>query len=105
MPTGDPFKSSFNGNLFALGFIFAGWELISVCYFYFRYAIVSKQTFPHWGGDPRQGIEVIMQQVNMDKAQYQLGKTKIFVKAPESVCFFTSSAEFENNLLCFSENI
>ncbi|KAF4531634.1 hypothetical protein B566_EDAN006565 [Ephemera danica] len=50
-----------------------------------RYAIVTKETWPHWRGDERQGIEHIMRSVNMDKAQYQLGKTKIFIKAPESL--------------------
>jgi myosin heavy subunit len=26
-----------------------------------------------------------MKSVNMEKSQYQLGKTKVFIKAPESV--------------------
>jgi len=63
--------------------------------FIFRYAIVAKETWPNWSGDPKKGIEIIMQRVNMDKAQYELGKTKIFIKAPESVkAFFIS---FRNN--------
>ncbi|KAJ4435524.1 Unconventional myosin-Ie [Periplaneta americana] len=50
-----------------------------------RYAILTKETWPRWQGDERQGIEWIMRSVNMEKSQYQLGKTKIFVKAPESL--------------------
>jgi myosin heavy subunit len=42
-----------------------------------------------------------MQQVNMDKAQYQLGKTKIFVKAPESVCFILQLLTFSLRSISF----
>ena len=32
-----------------------------------------------------QGIEHMMRSVNMESDQWQLGKTKVFIKAPESV--------------------
>lgn len=51
----------------------------------FRYAIISKETWPKWRGDLRAGIKIIMNAVNMDPGEYQLGKTKVFVKTPESV--------------------
>lgn len=50
-----------------------------------RYAIISKETWPEWRGDPRAGIKVVMNAVNMDTAEYQLGKSKVFIKTPESV--------------------
>ncbi len=50
-----------------------------------RYAILSKETFPTWKGDVRVGVEHLMQKANMAKEQYQLGKTKLFIKAPESL--------------------
>ena len=50
-----------------------------------RYAIISKETWPEWKGDPRAGIKVVMNAVNMDAAEYQLGKSKVFIKTPESV--------------------
>jgi len=50
-----------------------------------RYAIISKQTWPAWRGDPRAGIKIVMEAVNMDTAEYQLGKSKVFIKTPESV--------------------
>ncbi|XP_076066450.1 unconventional myosin-Ie-like isoform X2 [Oratosquilla oratoria] len=50
-----------------------------------RYAILCKETFPHWNGHPHQGIHLIMNSVNMDSGQYQIGRTKIFVKDPESL--------------------
>lgn len=56
-----------------------------------RYAIVTKETWPEWRGDSRRGIEHIMQNVSVDPDQFQLGKTKIFIKAPESVSQYLSN--------------
>ena len=50
-----------------------------------RYAILTKETWPRWAGDVRRGVEHLMHAVNMEPDQWQLGKTKVFIKAPESV--------------------
>lgn len=53
--------------------------------FLHRYAILSNDTWPSWHGDPVQGIHIIMNTINMDPTQYQIGKSKVFVKDPESL--------------------
>ncbi|MBN3315575.1 MYO1F protein, partial [Atractosteus spatula] len=50
-----------------------------------RYAILTPQTWPCWRGDERQGVEHLLRSVNMDSDQYQMGRTKVFVKNPESL--------------------
>lgn len=50
-----------------------------------RYAILTKETWPRWNGDIRRGVEHLMTAVNMERDQWQMGKTKVFVKAPESL--------------------
>lgn len=50
-----------------------------------RYAILTRETWPAWRGDEKKGVLHLLQSVNMDLDQYQLGKTKVFIKAPESV--------------------
>lgn len=50
-----------------------------------RYAILTPETYPSWRGDPKQGVLHLLKTVNMDTDQYQLGKTKIFIKNPESL--------------------
>lgn len=50
-----------------------------------RYAILTPETWPHWRGDERQGVQHLLRSVNMDTDQYQMGRSKIFVKNPESV--------------------
>ncbi|XP_055454014.1 unconventional myosin-Ie [Psammomys obesus] len=50
-----------------------------------RYAILTKATWPVWRGDEKQGVLHLLQSVNMDSDQFQLGKSKVFIKAPESL--------------------
>ncbi|KAG5264132.1 hypothetical protein AALO_G00272500 [Alosa alosa] len=50
-----------------------------------RYAILTKETWPSWRGDEKQGVVHLLRSVNMEQDQYQLGRTKIFIKAPESL--------------------
>jgi len=50
-----------------------------------RYAILTPETWPRWKGEPRQGIKHVLVSVNIDVDQYQMGRTKIFIKNPESV--------------------
>ena len=38
-----------------------------------------------WRGDERQGIKHLMTCVQMDADQWQCGRTKLFIKNPESV--------------------
>ena len=49
-----------------------------------RYGIVCKET-KLWTGPVDKGIKLIMNSVNMESDQWQMGKTKVFIKAPESV--------------------
>lgn len=67
-----------------------------------RYAILTKATWPSWKGEEKQGVLHLLQSVNMDPDQYQLGKSKVFIKAPESV----SVAEHESlnmKLFCWNK--
>uniref|UniRef100_A0A803T3S8 Myosin motor domain-containing protein n=1 Tax=Anolis carolinensis TaxID=28377 RepID=A0A803T3S8_ANOCA len=50
-----------------------------------RYAILTPETWPRWRGDGRQGVQHLLRSVNMDADQYQMGRTKVFVKNPESL--------------------
>ncbi|XP_063311934.1 unconventional myosin-If isoform X1 [Pelobates fuscus] len=50
-----------------------------------RYAILTQETWPRWRGDERQGVQHLLRSVNMDADQYQMGRTKVFVKNPESL--------------------
>ncbi|XP_071970523.1 unconventional myosin-Ie-like [Engystomops pustulosus] len=50
-----------------------------------RYAILTRETWPEWRGDEKKGVLHLLKSVNMDSDQYQLGKTKVFIKAPESL--------------------
>uniref|UniRef100_A0A672GS57 Osteoclast-stimulating factor 1 n=1 Tax=Salarias fasciatus TaxID=181472 RepID=A0A672GS57_SALFA len=58
-----------------------------------RYAILTKESWPTWQGDEKQGVLHLLRSVNMDKDQFQLGRTKLFVKAPESLFLLEETRE------------
>ncbi|KAM9831170.1 unconventional myosin-If [Neosynchiropus ocellatus] len=53
--------------------------------FLLRYAILTAETWPYWKGQEQQGVLHLLRSVNMDNDQYQLGRSKVFVKNPESL--------------------
>ncbi|XP_013862815.1 unconventional myosin-If [Austrofundulus limnaeus] len=53
--------------------------------FLMRYAILTPETWPCWRGPEQQGVLHLLRSVNMDNDQYQMGRTKVFVKNPESL--------------------
>ncbi|MBN3300010.1 MYO1E protein, partial [Amia calva] len=65
--------------------------------FLHRYAILTRETWPQWRGEERQGVLHLLRSVNMDSDQYQLGKTKIFIKAPESLFLLEEMRERKYN--------
>ncbi|KAF3692495.1 Unconventional myosin-Ie Myosin-Ic Unconventional myosin 1E [Channa argus] len=62
-----------------------------------RYAILTKETWPQWRGEERQGVLHLLHSVNMDEDQFQLGKSKVFIKAPESLFLLEEMRERKFN--------
>ncbi|KAI8848913.1 P-loop containing nucleoside triphosphate hydrolase protein [Chytridium lagenaria] len=56
-----------------------------------RFAILTKETWPQWNGRPHDGIKHIMQSVDMDSKEWQLGQNKVFIKSPESLFFWRNN--------------
>ena len=56
-------------------------------WFDFRYAILTEETSPRnkqkMAGT--KAVNHILRSVNMDSGQFQLGKTKLFIKEPNSI--------------------
>ncbi|XP_045106073.1 unconventional myosin-Ie-like isoform X2 [Portunus trituberculatus] len=50
-----------------------------------RYAILSPQKLANSPSNPTQAIDSIMATINMDRDQYQIGYSKVFIKDPESL--------------------
>lgn len=53
--------------------------------FFWRFRMLSPTTYPSWAGSDREGVTEIMDAVGIMKKNYQLGKTKIFIKDPAPV--------------------
>ena len=64
-------------------------KLDNIYSFLFRYALLTKETWPSWPGDPKKGCIHILKASQVAQDEYQMGKSKVFVKAPESVISWT----------------
>eukprot|EP01089_Gocevia_fonbrunei_P005143 TRINITY_DN15320_c0_g1_i1.p2 TRINITY_DN15320_c0_g1~~TRINITY_DN15320_c0_g1_i1.p2 ORF type:complete len:109 (-),score=13.99 TRINITY_DN15320_c0_g1_i1:4-330(-) len=54
--------------------------------FFYRYRVCSPQTWPQWSGDFVAGTEAILKHAGLSLGtDWQKGKTKVFVRAPETV--------------------
>ena len=67
-----------------------------------RYKMLTKDTWPKYKGDPKEGCKIILTflqgntEKNTSKSPFQFGKTKIFVRNPDWVlwfCIFDSSTK------------
>ncbi|KAI0227941.1 Unconventional myosin-Ie [Lamellibrachia satsuma] len=58
-----------------------------------RYAILTPETWPQWRGDIKQGVHHLVASVHMERDQYQLGRSKVFIKNPESLFLLEESRE------------
>ncbi|XP_027868004.1 myosin IEb isoform X2 [Xiphophorus couchianus] len=65
--------------------------------FLHRYAILTRETWPKWRGEQRQGVLHLLRSVNMDQDQFQLGTAKVFIKAPESLFLLEEMRERKFN--------
>ncbi|CAB3408384.1 unnamed protein product [Caenorhabditis bovis] len=58
-----------------------------------RYAIISDKTWPSYHGAPQQACQIICDAVHVDPTQYQMGRSKIFIKNPESLFLLEETRE------------
>ncbi|XP_071858540.1 unconventional myosin-Ie isoform X1 [Bombus fervidus] len=63
-----------------------------------RYGILTKETWPRWSGNEKQGVEWILKSLDINRSQYQLGKTKLFIKAPESLFTLEEARDRKYNM-------
>ncbi|GFR66958.1 unconventional myosin-Ia-like [Elysia marginata] len=50
--------------------------------FLYRYKMMAPETWPHWEGEPREGVKKILEAEGISNDEYAFGKTKIFIRNP-----------------------
>lgn len=50
-----------------------------------RYKCLAKETWPHYNGSARDGVEIIARTMNYSRDEYRMGKTKIFIRSPKTL--------------------
>ncbi|KAK2837302.1 hypothetical protein Q5P01_014514 [Channa striata] len=56
-----------------------------------RYKPLCPATWPHWRGEPADGVEVLVQHLGYLPNEYKMGRTKIFIRHPRTL-FATEDA-------------
>lgn len=59
---------------------------VNCCFFLQRYAILTRESWPTWRGKEEDGVRHVLYASGLKEGQeFQLGKSKVFIKNPESV--------------------
>uniref|UniRef100_A0A3Q2YBU3 Unconventional myosin-Ib n=1 Tax=Hippocampus comes TaxID=109280 RepID=A0A3Q2YBU3_HIPCM len=52
-----------------------------------RYKMLCKRTWPHWRGPAREGVEVLMADLQVPTEEFSYGRSKIFIRNPRTLFF------------------
>ncbi|KAM9709310.1 unconventional myosin-Ib isoform 4-T4 [Menidia menidia] len=52
-----------------------------------RYKMLCKKTWPHWRGPAREGVEVLVADLQVPAEEYSYGRSKIFIRNPRTLFF------------------
>ncbi|KAM8748777.1 unconventional myosin-Ib isoform 3-T3 [Acanthopagrus schlegelii] len=52
-----------------------------------RYKMLCKRTWPHWRGPAREGVEVLMADLQVPTDEFAYGRSKIFIRNPKTLFF------------------
>ncbi|KAM5280413.1 unconventional myosin-Ib isoform 1-T1 [Ctenodactylus gundi] len=50
-----------------------------------RYKMLCRQTWPHWKGPARSGVEVLFNELEIPVEEYSFGRSKIFIRNPRTL--------------------
>ncbi|XP_074513595.1 unconventional myosin-Ib isoform X4 [Sebastes fasciatus] len=50
-----------------------------------RYKMLCKRTWPHWRGPAREGVEVLMADLQVPAEEFSYGRSKIFIRNPRTL--------------------
>ncbi|XP_051761857.1 unconventional myosin-Ib isoform X5 [Ctenopharyngodon idella] len=52
-----------------------------------RYKMLCRQTWPHWRGPAREGVEVLLTDLQVPAEEFAYGRSKIFIRNPRTLFF------------------
>ncbi|XP_027710858.1 unconventional myosin-Ia [Vombatus ursinus] len=52
-----------------------------------RYRMLSQSTWPHWHGQARDGVEKLLEELNLGPEEVAFGRTKIFIRSPKTLFY------------------
>ena len=64
-----------------------------------RYKCLSKETWPHWNGTPKDGVQALVKSLNYGPEDYRMGNTKIFIRLPKTLFSTEDAFQQQKNYL------
>eukprot|EP01121_Diplochlamys_sp_Union-15-3_P014837 TRINITY_DN4791_c0_g3_i1.p1 TRINITY_DN4791_c0_g3~~TRINITY_DN4791_c0_g3_i1.p1 ORF type:complete len:565 (+),score=86.86 TRINITY_DN4791_c0_g3_i1:67-1695(+) len=61
--------------------------------FLHRYRMICSETWPKFSGTEQQGTELVLQSLKISSEEYRFGKTKIFIRNPQTLFFLEETRE------------
>ncbi|XP_053352181.1 unconventional myosin-Ib isoform X3 [Clarias gariepinus] len=52
-----------------------------------RYKMLCKQTWPSWKGPAREGVEVLLKNLEVPEEEFSYGRSKVFIRNPRTLFF------------------
>uniref|UniRef100_G3VSQ4 Unconventional myosin-Ia n=1 Tax=Sarcophilus harrisii TaxID=9305 RepID=G3VSQ4_SARHA len=52
-----------------------------------RYRMLGRSTWPHWRGQAREGVEKLLEELNLGSGELAFGRTKIFIRSPKTLFY------------------
>lgn len=64
-----------------------------------RYKCLSKETWPHWNGAAKDGVQALVKSLKYDPDDYRMGNTKIFIRLPKTLFSTEDAFQQQKNYL------
>jgi len=58
-----------------------------------RYKMLAAKTWPNYKGAAKDGVQILCDQLKLGKDDYRMGKTKLFIRSPETLFKFEEERE------------
>jgi len=62
-----------------------------------RFKLLCEDTWPNWRGDLKEGVTLILKAMGLTESDYCLGKTKVFIKKPQTVFLLENARNDKEN--------
>lgn len=64
-----------------------------------RYKSLCPQTWPHYKGSPKEGVQILVNHLGYEKDDYRMGRSKLFIRSPKTLFDTEDAFQMRKNWL------